>query len=46
MIHFGNLYKNSNTKLISDNELAITLLFNEDLLYEGIDFEYILEESC
>ena len=24
----------------------IILLFNEDLLYEGIDFEYILEESC
>lgn len=37
MIHFGNLYKNSNTKLISDNELAITLLFNEDLEYTHID---------
>ena len=24
----------------------IILLFNEDLLYEGIDVEYILEESC
>ncbi|WP_304970740.1 hypothetical protein [Romboutsia ilealis] len=25
---------------------TIMILFNEELIYEGIDFGYVLEESC
>ena len=39
------LYKVTTTEYKEEIE-NIILLFNEDLLYEGIDFEYILEESC
>ena len=39
------LYKVTTTEYKEEIE-NIILLFNEDLLYEGIDVEYILEESC
>ena len=39
------LYKVTPTEYKEEIE-NIILLFNEDLLYEGIDFGYILEESC
>lgn len=39
------LYKVTTAEYKEEIENIISL-FNEDLLYEGIDFEYILEESC
>ena len=39
------LYKVTTTEYKEEIE-NIILSFNEDLLYEGIDVEYILEESC